>query len=267
MATQPFTVYVIQSAHTDIGYTHPQEQIANMYLEHYDLVLDLCKKTAHDPVEHRFKWTCETFWQVQHYLANRPERQEEFLAYVRSGQIEMCATYLHFADLIDTDAYRRSVQLAVDFCQQHSLPLYCALHCDINGWPWSVADILADFKIPYFCSQVHIDSGTDPLGKRGSVHYHWLIEIPWLRQDSPIRIPQAFWWTGPQGGRVLHWLNEHYLLGNVLGVSSQQPFGADKTQYFYETDHLKADDLYKIASQNLPPYIERLRRDGYPNNA
>ena len=32
--SQPLTIYVIQSAHTDIGYTHPQEQIMLMYLEH-----------------------------------------------------------------------------------------------------------------------------------------------------------------------------------------------------------------------------------------
>ena len=28
---QPLTIYVIQSAHTDIGYTHPQEHILLMY--------------------------------------------------------------------------------------------------------------------------------------------------------------------------------------------------------------------------------------------
>ena len=39
--TQPLTIYVIQSAHTDIGYTHPQEQIMRMYLEHYERVLAL----------------------------------------------------------------------------------------------------------------------------------------------------------------------------------------------------------------------------------
>src|SRR5215470_17629330 len=70
----PFTIYVMQSAHTDIGYTHPQEQIALMYLEHYDRVLELCRKTADAPEPQRFKWVCETFWQARHYLSHRPER-------------------------------------------------------------------------------------------------------------------------------------------------------------------------------------------------
>ena len=43
---QPLTIYVIQSAHTDIGSTHPQEQILLMYLEHYDRVLRLARTIA-----------------------------------------------------------------------------------------------------------------------------------------------------------------------------------------------------------------------------
>jgi hypothetical protein len=175
------------------------------------------------------------------------------------------AGYLHFTDLIDPDAYRRSLQLAVDYCRANDLPLRCLLHADINGWPWAIADLLAEFGIPYFMSHVHVDSGTDPLGKRGSVHYHWTLE--WgdaLRPDVPVRTPQAFWWEGPQGGRVLHFLNEHYHLGNALGLSSNYPFGADKTRYFLETDRLTADDLYAVTQREAPRYVDRLRRDGYP---
>lgn len=262
--SQPFTVYVIQSAHTDIGYTHPQEQILLMYLEHYDRMLALCRATEDAPEPQRFKWVCETSWQVRHYLTHRPEQLETFVYYARRGQIEVTASYLHFTDLIDPDAYRRSLEWVVQFCAQHELPLRTAMHCDINGWPWALADILAELQIPYFCSQVHIDNGTDPLGRRGSVHYHWTKE--WgagLRADVPVRIPQAFWWQGPQGGRVLHWLNEHYMLGNVLGVSSNTPFGADKTRYFLETDTQTAASLYDLASRELPAYVERLRADGY----
>ena len=43
---QPLTIYVIQSAHTDIGYTHPHEQILLMYREHYDRVLRLARTIA-----------------------------------------------------------------------------------------------------------------------------------------------------------------------------------------------------------------------------
>lgn len=260
----PFTIYVIQFAHTDIGYTHPQEQIALMYLEHYDRVLELCRRSAAAPEPERFKWVCETFWQVRHYLTHRPEREEEFLEYVRRGQIEITAGYLHFTDMIDPDAYARSIEFAVEYCRRHNLPLRTALHCDINGWPWAMADLLAANGIPYFASAVHIDNATDPLGKRGSLHYHWLLEQSAIRPDAPVRMPQAFTWRGPEGGQVLHWLGEHYHLGNVLGLSSMQPFGADKTRYFLETDRLTAEQIYAVAEERLPRYIARLQADGYP---
>jgi len=265
MSTKPFTIYAIQSAHTDIGYTHPQEQIKLMYLDHYDRMLALCKQYEHEPIEHRFKWVCETSWQVKHFLAHCPDRLDEFLHFVRNGQIEITASYLHFTDLIDTDAYRRSLDWVIEFCRKHQLPLKSAMHCDINGWAWSLADILADAGIPYFLSQIHIDSATDPLGKRGSVHYHWTMEWKdWLKSDTPIRVPQAFWWQGPRGGKVLHWLNEHYHLGNFLGLSSNHPFYAEKTRYFLETDHLSVDAVYTVAQREMKQYVDRLKAEGYP---
>ncbi len=265
---KPFTIYVIQSAHTDIGYTHPQEQLEDMYLEDYDRVLDLCRETVDTPEEHRFKWTCETFWQVRHYLSHRPEREAEFLQYVRNGQIEITALYVHFTDMIDADAYRQSVLLAIEYCKQHNLPLRTAMHSDVNGWPWAVADILADYHIPYFISQLNLDMGTDPLGRRGSLHYEMRHNFSKLLQpDTPFRVPQALWWKGPQGGSVLHWLGDHYLLGNMFGLSGSRGFDADKTRYFTETDRDGVDDLYALAQKLVPLYIERLRTQGYPLDA
>lgn len=262
----PFIVYITQSAHTDIGYTHPQEQIGLMYLEHYDTMLDLCRATESQLEATRFKWTCETGWQVRHYLTHRPERLEEFVYYVKNGQIDLSASYLHFTDLIDLEAIGDSLDWAVEFSQQHGLPLNFAMHCDINGWPWGLADKLAERKIPYFLSQIHLDSATDPLGKRGSGHYGWLTEDwgqKFLRPDMPVRIPQAFYWEGPAGGKVLHWLGEHYLLGNMLGLSGFKPFGGDKTRYFYETDRQTVDELLERAEVFLPQYIDRLKSGGY----
>jgi hypothetical protein len=267
---KPFTVYIVQFAHTDIGYTHPRAQIERMYLEHYDRVLALCAQTQHAPEDSRFKWTCETAWQVRHYLHHRPERTAEFVECVRRGQIEITASDLHFTDLIDSDALERSLTWAVSFCREHGLPLKTAMQCDINGWPWSLADALEAHQIPYFLSHVHLDSATDPLGRRGSVHYGWLIEAgirELLRPDAPVRIPRGFRWVGPKGGSVLHWLGDHYLMGNMLGLASHQPFGADKTRYFLETDRLNVSDLLARARERLPAFVERMRTDGYPFDA
>ena len=52
--TTPLTIYLTHSAHTDIGFTHPQEQIMRMYVAHYDRVLTLAQQTATAPPELRF---------------------------------------------------------------------------------------------------------------------------------------------------------------------------------------------------------------------
>jgi hypothetical protein len=262
--TEPFTFYVVQFAHTDIGYTHPQEQIKLMYLEFYDKVLSLCECSKNDPETHRFKWVCETAWQVRHYLEQCPEREVEFVECVRRGQIEITASYLHFSDLLDADSLERSFEWVLEFCARHDLPLKTAMHCDINGWSWALADVLAKYGITNFASAVHVDSATDPLGKQGSIHYHWLRE--WnagIRRDVPIRVPKAFVWQGPAGGQVLHWLGEHYHLGNTMGFSSNYGFHAEKSRRYYETDPLTAEEIYATAKHEIPAYLERVRKEGY----
>src|SRR5438874_3534139 len=129
-----------------------------MYIEYYDKVLDLCRATEHLAEPHRFKWTCETSWQVKNYLSVRPECTDEFVHYVKNGQIEITAAYLHFTDLIDVDAYRRSLDWVAALCADHDLPLRTAMHCDINGWPWALPELLAERGVKLFLSQVHIDS-------------------------------------------------------------------------------------------------------------
>src|SRR5260221_12802817 len=94
--TTRLTVYLTHSAHTDIGFTHPQEQIMRMYVDYYDRVLTLTQQTASAPPERRFKWTCETAWQVRHYISQRPERLGEFVDLAQAGLIKIAAGYLHF---------------------------------------------------------------------------------------------------------------------------------------------------------------------------
>lgn len=265
---QPFSVFLIQSAHTDVGYTHPQEQIEQMYTDFYDKVLELCQRTQNDPLPQRFKWVCETSWQIKVYLTAHPERVEEFVHYVRTGQIEITGAYLHFTDLIDEDAYRRSLEWVVNFCRQHDLPLRTAMHCDINGWTWALPKLLQERGISFFLSQVHLDSATDPLGQLGNVHYQWKLELTsWLKPDAPTRTPEAFWWQAPTGERILHWFGEHYHLGNHLGLSGIHQFSALKTRFFWETDRDPMEKLYKVALRELPAYIQHLKTQGYAYNS
>ena len=265
MAREPFTIYVMQSAHTDIGYTHPQEQIAAMYLDHYDRVLDLCRASAGRASGGALQVD------LRDALAGAPLSGVAsrtaggiFALRANAGQIELTAAYLHFTDLIDADAYRQAWNGPSRFARRHDLPLRCAMHCDINGWPWAVADILADAGHP-----VLLQPGTYRQRHRSARQARQRpLSLDARKRGDPDRRadPHSRRRSGGKvrtGGRVLHWLGEHYLLGNVLGISSPQGFHADKTRYFTETDHLTVDDLYARARCEVPRYVDRLQADGY----
>ena len=61
----------------------------------------------------------------------------------------------------------------------------------------------------------------------------------------------------------MHWLGEHYQLGNALGISSYKMFGADKTRYFLEADQLSSSDLLERTRVELPRYLKALQGRGY----
>ena len=69
---RPWTVYLVQHVHTDIGYTRPQTEILPEHLRYIDYALDYCDLTDDYPDDARFRWTCEITWAVREYLKRRP---------------------------------------------------------------------------------------------------------------------------------------------------------------------------------------------------
>ena len=57
-----FTLYLIHSSHTDVGYTDTQEK---MKAHHVAFIREALMLIEREP---RFKWKCESFWCVEQYL-------------------------------------------------------------------------------------------------------------------------------------------------------------------------------------------------------
>jgi hypothetical protein len=55
-------VYLFHHTHTDIGYTHPQEEVAEQQAANITRALDFCQQTGDRPPASRFAWTVETGW-------------------------------------------------------------------------------------------------------------------------------------------------------------------------------------------------------------
>ena len=88
-------IYLVQHAHTDIGYTRPQSEILAEHQRYIDYALDYCDKTDNFPEDAKFRWTCESAWVVKEYLKTRPASQIERLKKrVAEGRIEITGMFL-----------------------------------------------------------------------------------------------------------------------------------------------------------------------------
>ena len=196
-------VFLVQHAHTDIGYTRPQSEILAEHQRYIDYALDYCDKTDNMPDEARFRWTCESAWVVKEYLKTRPASQIERLKKrIAEGRIEVTGMFCNMAETSDEN-------LMTDFLQplrairDAGIPVKTAMQNDVNGIAWCMPDLFKDTGVKY------LDMG-----------------INLTRSILPFDLPTCFWWKTPSGEKLLAFRAEHYHTGNFFGI---------------ETDAIKAD--------------------------
>ena len=232
-----WTIYLVQHAHTDIGYTRPQTEILPEHLRYIDYALDYCDQTDSLPEEARFRWTCETSWALREYLLSRPGNQIERLKKrVAEGRIELTGLFLNSSDLSD-EATIASYLQPVKMFRDAGFPVTSAMQDDINGVPWCLADYLSGCGINYLT-----------MGQNDS------------RGHKPFDRPTTFWWVSPSGKRILVNRPEHYMWGNSLGIlTNTETFG--KSLFLHLSDIMKKGypyDHYAIQfsgylTDNSPP--------------
>jgi len=200
---RPWTIYLVQHTHTDIGYTRPQTEILPEHLRYIDYALDFCDQTDSLPDDARFRWTCETSWAVNEYLNTRPKDQVDRLKKrIREGRIEVTGLFLNSSDLSDEASIAWYLQPIKQF-RDAGFPVRSAMQDDINGVPWCLVDYLSGCGINYLS-----------MGQNYS------------RARKPFDRPTSFWWESPSGSRILVNRPEHYMWGNQLGIlTNMETFG------------------------------------------
>ena len=218
--TRPWEIYLVHHTHVDIGYTEPQQMVMPKHADFIVQALDYCTATDHLPPGERFVWTCEVSWTVKVFLQRYPERAEEFFQRVREGRIEVTGIYLQLTDLFGEDLLREALEYASSLAEEHGFEVVTGMQSDVNGWAWGLPGMMAARGIRYF--DVSINE-TRSLGVRPR--------------------PHPFYWVSPDGGRVLMWHGESYLLGNCLNID--RPDGEEQ----------------------LSAHLAGLEEGGYPHNA
>ena len=232
-----FTIFLIQHAHTDIGYTRPQTEILPDHLRYIDYALDFCDQTDSLPDDARFRWTCETSWAVREYLETRPAVQVERLKRrIKEGRIELAGLFLNSSDLADEATIAATLQPIREF-RELGFPVKTAMQDDINGVPWCLVDYLSGAGVNFL-----------NMGQNDT------------RALKPFDRPTTFWWESPSGNRIMVNRPEHYMWGNSLGIlSTMETFGKalfghlkDIHEKGYPFDHY-AIQFSGYLTDNSPP--------------
>lgn len=237
-----WTVYLLHHAHTDIGYTDLQSRVARRHADFIDQTLDIIGRGAGGEAGlDGFVWNSECFWSIEQWLRTTPPGRHGELAHaIRSGTIGLSGTYQHFTELVDDHTVRQVLARSRDYARGIGASLDTAISADINGFSWGYAQALYDQGIRNLMVCLHAHHGRAPLS----------------------RIQRPFQWITPRGDRLLVWLGEHYMMGNMLGLVP----GGVLTYSFADEFLTKpaTPHQWTIAEIRLPRYLQRLEQEGYP---
>lgn len=185
-------VYITPHAHTDIGYTHRQWEVAERLCRNVDTALDIIEKEA-ESAEPAFTYHLDAGWVLETYLATRDDRRNiQLIQALQAGKISLAGNY---ADLLTQFAGLEDLIRNHEFVNEllHPAGMRPKVNAvvDVASLTSSLPAIMEGSGIKYLIHANNQDRG--PFRLNGGLH-----------KLSP------FYWEGPQGGRVLCWLAKMY---------------------------------------------------------
>ena len=239
-----FKIFFIYHSHIDIGYTERQEKIANYQADFIRQAVDciLTSKQKDEP----FKFTAEGFWAIEQYINKYGEDGEKRLVEaIKTKRFEFAANYLHFAEILNYENLRKSLNYSLDFAKKNGIDSpRIAMASDINGFGWGYSQLLYDFGVENLMTCINTHHGGAPFMK-------------------PL-VP--FWWKTPNGDRILVWNGLAYHKGNLLGlIPGSTPCGdpgipgmlPDESQF---VDVVNCDSY---AARRIFDMVEAMKTNGY----
>jgi hypothetical protein len=192
-------IFAAASAHTDIGYTDLQPKVAELHSENIDRAIAIIKQYPD------FRWNVEAAWDMENYLASRPEAQrQECLQFLRDGKLGVQATYANIlTGLLSDEAATRLTWAAARMHRLYDVPYDSAMTSDVPSLEGSVPTILADSGISYFSEGMNATHSSPP-----------------FRTLNPALINAPCWWEGLDGGRVLMVFASSYYQGRILKMDA-----------------------------------------------
>lgn len=181
-------VHLIHQTHLDIGFTHKQEDVLKLQVDHLKKALKYIEASKDYPEEARFKWHPEGMWAVDEFLRTaRPEEKKKFIEAARKGYIHQDVLYAQaMTGIYSEEQLFELMGSAKRFEKNYGVPVVSAMQTDVPGYTWGFAAALAHNGVKYM-------SVGPNWGHRVGHTFAWA--------DKP------FYWVCPSGKhRVLFWM-------------------------------------------------------------
>jgi len=189
-----YTIYCIAHSHMDVGYNYlPQRALA----EHQkDIVeaLDLFPQSASLPFDNRFRWNCESLYEVDDWLKSAtPAQVDAFRAAANNGDLGLSALYCNeLTGLCRPEELAALMDCANHLRNKYGIKIDSAMISDVPAYTGGLVSMLAQAGVKYFS-----------WGPNGGDHTGFSHKF-----DN-----KAFYWVSPSGkDRVMVWqgLNGYY---------------------------------------------------------
>ncbi|HEV8266198.1 MAG TPA: hypothetical protein VGQ06_14720 [Gemmatimonadales bacterium] len=196
-----WTVYLLSSVHTDVGYTDLQENALEVHRQNLDAAL------ARLPAHPDYRFTAECALQVLSYLENRPsEAGNALVQAIHEGKVGVGALFANMlTGLLEHETFARLVWPAGKLARERGLTYAAAQITDVPGQALTFPLMLAASGVKYLASGANPERALPLLPPAQAA----ALGLGGIASDWT-SYPQLYYWEGPDGSRVLHWRAYHY---------------------------------------------------------
>ena len=238
-------ILLLHHSHLDVGYTHSQPIIWQLQYEFIEEALKLLDSTEDWDVYSKPRWTCEVTAQVSKWLKYASENsKEKFKKYLDEGRIGISGLEYNTTPNSNAEQLTLQLQNIKKFKKMFGAEIKTVNQHDVNGLPWSSADIMIDAGIELFIMATNNHFG-----------------------GYTYKRPSVFRWQTPSDRELLVMNGAHYTMFDQLMDTPSGNLEKMEEGYNYYLEHLEEMDynldfIYlttanaPVCYDNAPPNIE-----------